>query len=144
MEITTVKGVFQVTELQEKIFELLEDWLWFVIQHGAPAPEEMRTMIGQILEGEMPSEEMVAIVARSLEAAYRDFEDEDWGGMTEEEIPKNDDDPHWRRWCEQMEKDIRDGQEKFWAEKSAQGLVTVTDDPYFIRREWGAATRTED
>lgn len=126
MEITTVKGIFQLTDLQEQTFELLEDWLWFVIQHGAPAPEEMRTMISQILEGEMPSEEMVATAACSLEEAYRDLEDDDWGGMTEEEIPKNDDDPNWRRWCESMDKDIRDGQEKLWAEKSAQGLVRLS------------------
>lgn len=124
MEINTVKGIFRLTDLQEETFELIEDWLWSVIERGAPAPEEIRTMIGRILEGGMPSEEMVAIASRALEASYlASLEDDDQGGMTSEEIPTTDEDPHWMRWCQGMDQDIRDGQEKFWAEKSAQGLV---------------------
>ncbi len=67
-----------------------------------------------------------AILQRRAErkmAYLASLEDDDWGGMTEEEIPTTDDDPSWVRQCKWMEKDIRDGQEKFWAEKSAKGLV---------------------
>lgn len=122
MEITTVKGIFQLTDLQEQTFELLEDWLWFVIQHGAPAPEGMRAIIDQILEGEMPSEEMVLVAASALKTAYRGFEndkwedDNDWGEMNEEDLSKDD---FWDHWNSPEERQKRE--DAYWMSLTPEG-----------------------
>jgi len=74
-----------ITNHQETIFELMEDFLWFVFQYGAPAPEEMRSMLVRRLEGGEPSETEVTAATLALRKAWEDLEDE--GGMTGEEIP---------------------------------------------------------
>lgn len=95
--------------LAGQILDLVENFQQFVFQYGAPAPEEVRAMIHHLLEGEVPSQEVVDAATHAMERAWENYREDDC--MEEEEIPTTDDDPHWIRWYQSMDKEIQDGED---------------------------------